>query len=73
MKVEIQATEMFRFNSKQEWINKARSWFKNCGVRQGNYICIDAVGRVCTCGAQFSRAEREETYPIIAYVMEGLQ
>lgn len=65
--------EMFRFNSKQEWINKAKRWFETSRVRKGNYICVDSIGRVVTCGAEFSRAEAEETYPVIVYEMDGLQ
>jgi len=61
--------EMFRFTSEQQWVNKAQSWFASCGVMKGNFICIDASGRVCRSGREFMRATREGTYPIICYVL----
>jgi hypothetical protein len=64
--------EMFRFNSKQQWVNKAQSWFRECGVRRGHYICLDSIGRVCEKGLEFSRAETENTYPIVVYKLNGL-
>jgi hypothetical protein len=63
---------MFRFENKQHWINKAQSWFRESGVKSGHYICIDSFGRVCEKGLEFSRAEKELTYPIIVYELEGL-
>lgn len=59
--------ELFSFSSKQDWINKARSKFACCGVPRGQYICIDAAGRVCTKGLEFMRAEQEGTYPVTVY------
>ena len=70
MKIEIQGEEMFRFTSKQQWINKAKSWFRECGVKK--YICVDSIGRVCEKGLEFSRAEDENTYPIVVYKLSGL-
>lgn len=59
--------EMFRFHSIAQWVDKAKGWFEASGVRGGDYVCVDARGRLCRCGAQFSRAEREGTYPIVVY------
>lgn len=59
--------KLFSFSNEQQWINKARLWFERSGVKKGNYICIDSVGRVCTKGAEFMRATEEDTYPIIVY------
>jgi hypothetical protein len=49
--------ELFRFESKQQWINKAQSWFANCGVRRGFYISIDSDGHVMHMGQCFMAAE----------------
>ena len=59
--------EMFRFESEIRWVNKAQSWFKNCGVPRHRYICTDAKGRVCVSGREFMRATAEDTYPIVVY------
>lgn len=66
--IEISVGELaFSFSSKQHWINKAQSWFKNSNLTDGRGICIDAKGRICKTGAEFSRAEVENTYPINVY------
>lgn len=59
----------FSFSSKQHWINKGQSWFKNSEVSNGRGICIDAKGRICTRGEHFSRAEEDDAYPINVYQM----
>ena len=64
--------ELFRFDSQAKWVSKAQSWFRGCGVTRDAYICIDAIGRVCTKGKEFNRAMREDTYPIVVYELEGL-
>lgn len=61
--------ELFSFSSQQDWVNHARRRFECCGVRKGDYISIDAAGRICTKGAEFMRAEKEGTYPITVYDM----
>ena len=62
--------ELFCFNSKKQWINNAKSWFEDCGVRQGFYIAIDAKGRVMHMGLCFMEAEKQNTYPIKVYELE---
>lgn len=56
---------LFCFTSRVQWINKAQSWFQNCGVPSRDTICIDACGRVCTRGAHFP--EDDSAYPITVY------
>lgn len=64
--------ELFRFESQQQWVNKARSWFGSCGVKRGHYLCLDKFGRVCEKGAEFIRATNEGSYPIVVYELDGL-
>ncbi len=57
-----------RFNSFQEWVNKASSWL----TRHPRYkpdgrffaICFDAKGRQCSNGGDFQRANDEDTFPV---------
>jgi hypothetical protein len=63
--------EIFRFASKQEWINKAQSWFSVCEVNKSNYIAVDATGIICRVGKQFMDAEKNESYPVVVYELEG--
>lgn len=62
--------EMFAFSSKSQWINKARSWFAICGVPKSRYIAIDAAGRICVSGKEFTRAQDESTYPVTVYEID---
>lgn len=59
--------ELFKFNSKTQWINKAQGWFSTCGVPKNRYIAIDTKGRICVSGKEFMRAEKDDSYPIIVY------
>ena len=62
--------EMFSFSSKSQWVNKAASWFANCGVPKSRYLAIDTAGRVCVSGKEFMRAQDESTYPITVYEID---
>lgn len=72
MKLQITVgPEVFRFHSESEWVCKAQSWFRNSGLTgRGNHVCIDAAGRICLKGAEFMRADREGTYPIVVYMID---
>lgn len=58
---------MFEFSSFERWVNKAQSWFRNCGVRSDDTICLDSKGRVCLSGKQFMRARDDGSFPIKVY------
>lgn len=72
--IAVQALEtMFAFESKQQWINKAQGWYGSIPrYRREDFLTVDAVGRICTCGAHFSRAEADNTYPITVYRVNEL-
>lgn len=61
---------LLQFDSYQQWVNRARTWFEGLGKGSYEYICVDVSGRVCTCGKQFMRARDENTYPITVYAIE---
>lgn len=58
---------LFSFDSLQQWINKGRSWYATCGFGEYDIVTLDAIGRVVKKGAEFTRADREGTYPITVY------
>ncbi len=62
--------ELFRFRSQQEWVNKAKSWYANCGVRQGFYIAVDAQGHVIHMGKCFMAATERNLYPVVVYELQ---
>lgn len=71
MKLELHVgPELFRFETMQRWVSKGKSWYANCGARPVDTIAIDAAGRVVRYGAQFMRADREDTYPIVVYAAD---
>lgn len=59
--------EMFRFESFQQWVNKAQSWFKSASVPSSQFVCIDATGRICGMGKQFMSARDRGAFPVTVY------
>ncbi len=59
--------KLFEFPSLMKWEQKATGWFRSTGIKQSEMICIDTAGRICTCGRDFIRADKEGTYPIAVY------
>jgi hypothetical protein len=60
--------ELFRFTSFPNWVNKARDWFR--GIPAGSWVCIDQRGRICNSGKEFMRADREDTFPVVVYLID---
>jgi len=58
--------ELFSFHSEQDWVNKAKSRYANCGVQRGFYITVDAAGHVIHQGLCFKHA----TYPVTVYELQ---
>lgn len=71
--VAIGSEEVCRFESEQQWINKARSWLGGIsggGMRykpQEQVACFDSLGRRCAIGRDFMQATKDDAYPVIAY------
>lgn len=64
---EIRAEYLFEFTSKQQWINKAQSWFAPYMSKSEKTICLDRMGNCLTSGKDFADAEIIGTYPIKVY------
>lgn len=58
--------ELFSLHSEQDWVNKARSRYANCGVQKGHYITVDAAGHVMHMGLCFKHA----AYPVTVYQLQ---
>jgi hypothetical protein len=54
------------FSTFTEWVNKATSWI---GGR--NALCVDVIGRKCSCGADFMKARDQNTFPVSFYFGQG--
>jgi hypothetical protein len=61
---------MFRFNSFEQWVNKAQERFAACGVGKSQYVCIDATGRICGMGKQMMSARDRNAFPVVVYHIE---
>lgn len=67
-RVAVQLGEkLFEFSSKQDWINKGPRIWRVHQATDGRAISIDAKGRICQCGEQFARAEKDDAYPVSVY------
>ncbi len=56
-----------RFNSFQEWVNKAESWLTRHSLYDGKdfrALCFDTKGRICRIGKDFMLARDEGTFPV---------
>lgn len=55
-----------QFDSRQEWINKGKSWLTRHPQWGEHFkaICFDAKGRHVNCGGDFRRAEEEGAFPV---------
>lgn len=51
-----------QFDSHAQWVNKAQSWLKSPSHRP--VICVDAIGRRCSLGADMARARDEDAFPV---------
>ena len=59
--------KLFEFSSKLDWINKGPRIWRTHQATEGRAISIDAKGRICQCGAEFMRAEKDNAYPVSVY------
>lgn len=63
--------ELFRFSSFDNWVKTAGEKFdvalEKEGLIRSDLIFIDSVGRICSYGVHFQRAEDEKTFPVICY------
>lgn len=62
--------ELFRFHSQQDWVNRAKHLYANCGVKPGFYLAVDAAGHVIHMGRCFMAAERRGLYPVTVYELQ---
>lgn len=62
---------LFEFASHAQWASKGGSWFRNSGHTSATSICIDAKGRICSIGSDFSRAEKDGAYPVKVFVKQS--
>lgn len=62
--------ELFRFETFKEWVDKGRSWYATCGVREHDWVTVDSAGRICRYGAQFMRTRDQGTFPIVVYARD---
>jgi hypothetical protein len=61
---------IFEFTSYINWVNKAQSWYSTCGVPARRLLTVDSLGRVCTQGSDFIRADREQAFPIRVFPID---
>jgi hypothetical protein len=62
--------KLFQFESKHDWILRAPSLFGLYKVTSSDTTCVDKMGRICTMGAHFTRAEKDNAYPIEVFVTQ---
>lgn len=67
VKIELNAVFLFELANKQQWINRVPQILPE-KIRSGEtWVWVDINGNVFECGADFSAAEEQETYPCKVY------
>lgn len=63
---------ILELKSKQDWINKVPNQLpkKSRGAEQ--YLWVDKNGNVFECGADFSAAEKQSSYPCKVYKLQSV-
>jgi len=68
MRIEIEVSEAkFEFASISDWRDRAESLHSAHDLSMYNSIAIDALGRICSLGRDFLRAQTEGAYPVKVY------
>lgn len=69
--------ELFRFETFQQWVNKAPSWYATSGLSNcracgdvRHSVAVDAAGRICRNGKQFMRARDDDSFPVVIYLFD---
>ncbi len=71
-KITVNAEFLFELENKQQWINRVPQILPK-KIRSGeSWIWVDKNGNVFECGADFSAAEKQNTYPCKVYRLESV-
>lgn len=65
--VTIQVEMITSFGSFSNWVNKASDRLAGKYDKKERTICIDRNGLVLTCGEDFAKADKDGSFPVIAY------
>ena len=66
-KVTVNCEFLFELESKRDWINKVPSILPEKTRRSEQWLWVDKNGNIFECGADFTAAERLESYPCKVY------
>ncbi len=61
---------LFEFSSHEDWVLTATRKFTRANESSETTICLDTLGRICSWGKHFMRADEEATYPISVYKID---
>ena len=63
---------LFELNSKKDWINRVPGILPAKNRFEESWIWVDINGNVFDCGADFSAAEKLETFPCKVYRLQSV-
>lgn len=61
--------KLFEFTSQQDWINRAHKMWRRHGIRPGDTLCIDQLGRILMIGKHFMDATLDDAYPVEVFLL----
>ena len=72
-KITVIGEFLFELQSKQQWINRVPQILPDKIRGKGEqWVWVDKNGNVFECGADFSDAEKNETYPCKVYRLQSV-
>lgn len=66
-KITLNAELLLTLNSKEEWIRRVPNALPKKNRYNEQFLWIDKNGNVLECGADFSAAEEQASYPVNVY------
>lgn len=71
-KVSVEVSEkLFSFDSFEQWVVKAESWYAANGLRGAQTLCLDQRGRILTRALHFQIARHDGSFPVDVYAIRA--
>lgn len=72
VKITLNAELLFELANKQQWINRVPQILPEKTRGAETWVWVDINGNVFECGADFTAAEKQETYPCKVYRLNNV-
>ncbi|MDB5967148.1 MAG: parB-like partition protein [Polaromonas sp.] len=67
----IVGPRLFSFTSHEDWVDSAKTRFRDHAISSDRTLCLDQKGRVLGWGEHFSQARDEDAFPVDVYLLRA--